>query len=88
MEDVYEKNEFEVKHIRAYSKKCVGCQRHRKAVMISISPVSEERYDIKDFFLTKKQAKDLYDELGRCLIENTKPFNECEIARNFKGEPE
>ena len=84
----YEKNEFEVKYIRAYSKKCIGCQRHRKAVMVSISPVSSEEYDIKDFFLNKEQAKRLYEDLGRVIEENEIPFRDNEIWKYHKGEPE
>lgn len=82
------KDQFEVKNIRAYSKRCIGCQRHGKAVMMSISPVSSKIYDIKDFFLTKKQARQIYTELGIVLGDNKVPFRENEKVKFFKGEPE
>ncbi len=84
--DDYEKQEYEVKYARAYSKKCIGCMRHKKAVMISMS--SEKEEGIQDYFFTKEQAKRLFNELGRVLIENKKPFRDNELSSYFKGEPE
>jgi NMD protein affecting ribosome stability and mRNA decay len=82
----YEKQEYEVKYSRAYSKKCIGCMRHKKSVMISMSNEKEE--GIQDYFFTKEQAKRLFNELGRVLMENKVPFKDTETSHYFEGEPE
>ena len=82
----YEEQEYEVKYARVYPKRCGGCQRHGKAVMVSVS--SEQEDNIQDYFFTNEQTKQLFNELGRVLIENKKPFRDNELSSYFKGEPE
>jgi len=55
-------------NVRAYSKDCIGCKRHKAHTMISFSnPTPENKHAITDLFLNKEQAESFYEELGRVL---------------------
>lgn len=62
-------HETEVKNIRTYDKEVQGCQNHNKDVMLAFDS-TEENYDIKDLFLTQRQADSLHKELGEVIARN------------------
>ena len=58
---------------RAFSRGCVGCQRHEKDVMIALQDIDDYNEMIwNDWFLNTDQAERLHEELGRVLEENKK----------------
>ncbi len=64
-----------IKSISVFNKKCVGCQRFKKDVMLTImldedNPLCEMVGMFQDYMLTTEQAEYLKDELMRILDEN------------------
>lgn len=60
--------ESKVSTIRAYDKKCVGCQIFRASIMISFQ--TEKGGDITDIFLDDSQAELFHGELTKCIARN------------------
>lgn len=61
-------NEVKVQTIRAYSKDCMGCIRHKTDVMIAYT--TEDGDNITDLFLTQAQAMALIMELMGAVSRN------------------
>lgn len=58
--------------VRVHSRRCFGCRRFDREVMISVgAPTSDNPNRILDTFLTEEQARTLHAELERVLQENT-----------------
>jgi hypothetical protein len=64
-----EQMESKISTIRAYDKKCIGCQKFGAAVMISFQ--TKQGGDITDLFLDETQAELFHGELTRCITRNT-----------------
>lgn len=62
--------ESSVTNIRAYDKNVLGCQRHKKDVMISFQIENDK--DFYDIFLSAEQAEYLLTTLQKSLITNSK----------------
>lgn len=61
-------NEAIIKEIRAFGKGCLGCERHKKDIMLAYN--SEGNENIVDLFLSQKQAEGLVSELSEALSRN------------------
>jgi hypothetical protein len=60
-----------IDNIQIHSKDCLGCQRHKKDILITISTISTDE-SIIDLFLTQKQAEELRNDLIKTLEYNEK----------------
>lgn len=58
-----------VKNCEAYSKNCLGSERHKKDIMITFR-AEEEGIEFYDFFLTDNQAEKLILSLRKAIIQN------------------
>ena len=58
-----------VRNCEANSKDCLGCQRHKKDIMITFR-AEEKEMEFYDFFLTDKQAKGLIKSLEKSISQN------------------
>jgi hypothetical protein len=65
--------EFIVKTMHVYGKNCLGCQYHKKDVMLSFS--TPEGLRIHDIFLTNAQAQQLIIQLRKTLRNNEQDGN-------------
>jgi len=61
-------NEFFEPHITVHDRECIGCARHNKDIMVSVSMDGQ----IKDVFLSQSRAKRLRDDLIECIKRNSK----------------
>ncbi len=52
-------------NVNVYDKNCLGCKRHQKDVMITISTsaIDDTGLEFNDYFLTQAQALDLMGQL-------------------------
>lgn len=60
--------------IKVHDNGCIGCQRHKKDIMVTLCPPPEKEKDIPDFmdiFLTTDQAERLIAGLMRAMDHNT-----------------
>jgi hypothetical protein len=60
-----------VTSIIVFSKNVIGCQRHKKEIMITFKVENDN--DIHDIFLTTEQAESLIAGLQKSLKINTEP---------------
>lgn len=68
MEFIVKDLSVHVKDLSVHSKNCIGCKRHKKAVLISFSTSKDLR--IHDIFLTSAQAQQLIIQLRKILRNN------------------
>lgn len=61
--------ESKISTIRAYDKKCIGCQKFGASIMISFQ--NKQGGDITDLFLDEAQAELFQGELAKCITRNT-----------------
>ena len=71
MENSYTKNEINVKNITVHDKKCIGCKKHDKDIMISYMDYNDKNNKIIDLFLTKDQSEYLLNILKKKINENS-----------------
>lgn len=57
--------------IKAFDKNCIGCQNHKKEIMISFR--TEGKPDFNDIFLSEEQAKNLVLSIEKSLKINSEP---------------
>ena len=57
-----------VESIRVHSKGVIGCVRHKKDIMISLTKEGDKNF--YDFFLTQEQAESLLKELTQRINQN------------------
>ncbi len=61
------------KYVRAYDSECIGCNTHKKDVMIAMIATSiskGESVEFIDIFLTQEQAYEFHQELSRAILNN------------------
>jgi len=61
-------NEFINPTISVHDRECIGCARHNKDIMVSVSMDGQ----IKDVFLSQEGAERLRDDLIECIKRNSK----------------
>lgn len=60
--------ELKPTNIAVNGKKCIGCQRHQREIMLSFM---EDKGTIHDIFLTTEQAQKLFQDLGLEMYRNS-----------------
>ena len=60
---------------RVHDKGCIGCEKFKKDVMLTIMKEDQKHTEFLDFFLTQKQAESLYEELGKVIGWNKEIMN-------------
>tara|TARA_B110000093_G_C12949501_1_gene401816 strand:+ start:2078 stop:2281 length:204 start_codon:yes stop_codon:yes gene_type:complete len=64
----YERTEKEIKNVTVHGNECIGCDKHKKDIMIACSINGSD--EILDLFFTTEQAESLLKRLGERLAEN------------------
>ncbi len=62
-----------VKDVSVHGKRCVGCVRRTRDVMVSVNTTNMHTF--VDFFLTKEQAQQLVTDIAEILVDNEKTRN-------------
>lgn len=75
-----------VSNVNVYDISCIGCLRHERDIMITMSTPGEGEHNIEfnDFFLTTAQAIQLRDEIDEKLKSNkSENMEEVEKQRSY-----
>lgn len=63
--------QLQLKNIRAFDKKCLGCKKHNKDIMLSFMfDDDQNKHGVHDLFLTQKMAEYLVCELTDAVNRN------------------
>lgn len=60
-----------IENISSYGKQCIGCERHKKDIMVSVCVKDKDSgYDFIDIFLTNSEAIQFHENLGIRIKQN------------------
>jgi hypothetical protein len=60
-------SEINIETVTVHGGNCIGCKRHDKDIMVSVTTEEHGHGDIYDLFFTKDKAERLYMALGKQL---------------------
>jgi len=62
--------EIMTESVTVHGKRCSGCERYNKSVMMAVKEEGAKEGHFIDIFLTQEQAERLFEKLGRVVNDN------------------